>query len=214
MMPLLLNISLFLLISYLIGAIPFGFIVGKLVKKIDVRQHGSGNIGATNVMRVLGVKLGLLVLLLDIFKGFFAVYIARYMGYIVDDWWFLVMGFTCILGHIYTVFLGFKGGKGVATACGVTMALMPMPFLAALFVFIIIVAFTRFVSLGSISAAIMLSFTITMQYIISSNEYSYKYIYYMIFSYILTLFIILKHKANISRLIKGTENKLSFKKKN
>ncbi len=208
-----LSISLILILSYLIGSIPFGFLIGKWFKKIDIREHGSGNIGATNVLRVLGTKLGLLVMLLDILKGVLVVKIALNFQYTMDDWFLLINGFAGIIGHIFTVFLGFKGGKGVATACGVSMALMPLPFVSALFIFILVVSVTRYVSLGSISASIMLAISITVQYLVSQSEYRFNYLYYIAFTYFLAGFIIYKHIPNLKRLIKGTENKLSFKKK-
>lgn len=206
MMYLLLSISI--IVSYLIGSIPFAYIYGKVFKGIDIRNYGSGNVGATNVLRILGTKAGVIVLLLDIFKGFLPVFIVmNFTNWsLYFPWLPVLVGISSILGHTFTLFLAFKGGKGVASTAGVFLALDPISFIAALFLFIIVVAFSKYVSLGSIFASLFLLVT---QYMIFDK--SNPYIFY--FTLLISLFIIYKHKSNIVRLIKGNENKISFKKK-
>ena len=208
-MTLLLSISL--IIVYLIGSIPFAYIYAKVFRKIDIREHGSGNVGATNVVRVLGTKAGVIVLLLDMLKGFVPVLIFTHcIGWTKDIQWVPVLiGIFAILGHTFTVFLSFKGGKGVATSAGVFLALSPYAVIGTLLLFAIIVWISKYVSLGSMVAALFLVLVQTFMYY---QGYSNPYI--LAFALILAFFIIYKHKSNISRLIKGTENKLSFKKKN
>ncbi len=212
MILLILYISLSIIISYLIGSLPTAYLVGKYFKKIDIRQHGSGNVGATNALRVLGTKLGILVLLVDVFKGVLAIWVAHYMQRSLGEWFVVTAGLSAILGHMYTVFLGFKGGKGVATATGVCAAIMPLPFWTALFIFIVVVFLTKYVSLGSILAAIMLTIIKYIEFRFNGTDY-YEYdLTHLIFAVVITVFIIYKHIPNIKRLFKGTENKISFKK--
>ena len=215
-------IGICLLISYLSGSIPFAFIYGKVIKGIDIRQHGSGNIGATNVLRVFGTIPGIIVLLLDILKGFLPVYLFKLLIILPSEYSYvpIAMGLCAILGHTFTVFLSFKGGKGVATAAGVCLALMPLFLLGALLIFIITVSFTRYVSAGSILASLCLLLMEIMSFW-GSNTTIYEYetyssgsdIYRLIFVCILVFFIVYKHKSNIYRLLNGTENKITFKKK-
>ncbi len=204
----LLSISISILVSYLIGSIPFAYIYGKVFKGIDIRNFGSGNIGATNVLRILGTKAGITVMLLDMIKGFIPVFLVLevFQWNLQFSWLPVVIGISAIIGHTFTIFLLFKGGKGVATAAGVFLALSPLVFLVALCLFILIVAFTKYVSLGSIFASLFLLVTHLISY-----DPNNPFVLY--FTVIVTFFIILKHKSNISRLIKGTENKISFKKK-
>lgn len=212
MMSLILSTSLLILLSYLIGSIPTAYLFGKLFKKIDIRQHGSGNVGATNAFRILGAKLGILVLFIDIFKGFASIMIAQSLYVNQGEWFFVLAGFMAIIGHIYTVFLGFKGGKGVATAAGVCAAIIPLPFFAALFCFIVILFLTRYVSLSSLIAASVLLISQIIAFHFTLEEIFFRDLYRLVFVIIIVLFIVIKHIPNIKRLIKGTENKLVFKK--
>lgn len=205
--------GILLVISYLLGGIPTSYIFGKIFKKIDIRNFGSGNVGATNALRVLGVKMGVTTLILDIGKGFIAVYFSKLImqekGIEQIELFLIFIGMTAILGHIFSIYLGFKGGKGVATSAGVFLALIPIPFLIAFLIFFVIVAISKYVSLGSILAAITL---VVGELIINfQNGFSQKG--YLIFTIIIALFIIIKHKSNIKRLIAGNENKISFKGK-
>ena len=199
-----------LVISYIIGSIPTAIIAGKWLKKIDIRKHGSGNAGATNVFRTLGWKAGITVLLIDMFKGFIPVYWIAGMFHQNPDtliYFQLLAGICAILGHIWTIFAGFKGGKGVGTSAGVFLGLAPLALGIALLVFVIIVWLTRYVSLGSILAALTLLIILLLQ----------KFVLNMfvpdILLYVCTVIVILiwvAHKENIKRLLKGDENKLKF----
>ena len=195
--------------AYILGSIPSGFILGKVLKKIDIRNYGSGNVGATNVFRVLGWKLGLTAFVFDMLKGLVSVIVARsfFPGY---TYLILASGITAIFGHIFSLFLKFKGGKGVATSAGVFIALTPLASVIAIFVFIVTVIITRYVSAGSILASAAL---FTSQLIITINNGSGK-IEYLVIIFIVAFFIIYKHKSNITRLMNGTENRFTFSKKN
>lgn len=203
------NIIIALFAAYILGSIPTSYIMGKLIKGIDIRDFGSGNVGATNALRILGTKVGVFTLIIDIGKGFLAVNIARIIIEDPTDLIMILTGLFAILGHIFTIFLKFKGGKGVAASAGVFIALVPVPIAIALFVFIITVWLSKFVSLGSILAA----FTLFISELIINIRNSFTKIEILIFTFIITLFIIIRHKANIQRLINGNENKISFKKK-
>ena len=203
---------IYLLAAYIIGSLPTAIIAGRLLKGIDIRKHGSGNAGATNVFRVLGWKPGIIVLLIDMFKGFVVVF---YLSSIVPgnamDYSIVQVsgGLVSIFGHIFTIFAKFKGGKGVGTAAGVFLGLEPLPVLICLAVFIGIVWITRYVSLGSIIASIILPLTILLQsYILAKPATQAN----LIISLILMIIIIITHHSNIIRLMRGRENKLSFGK--
>jgi glycerol-3-phosphate acyltransferase PlsY len=198
-------LSISVVITYLCGSIPFAYIYGKLFKKVDIREFGSGNIGATNVLRTFGFKAGLLVLLFDILKGFLPVFI--FLNIIDFQWISVVLAFCAIMGHTYTCFLRFKGGKGVATAAGVMFAIQPLICFLAIIVFALILYITRYVSVGSISAAFFLILTNIFSLYSEGNN-----IYEIIFCVLLGLFIIYKHKENIKRLINKNENKFLIKK--
>jgi len=202
------NFIISIVAAYLLGSIPFSYIFGKL-QGIDIRQHGSGNVGATNALRVLGTKIGVITLLLDMGKGFVAVQLARILMPGVFEGYYVIIALVAITGHIFTLFLGFKGGKGVATSAGVFINLLPLPCLLTLLVFVIVVTVSKYVSLGSITAALFLFIYILIENIRSSfGEW-----YYLGVVTLVAGFIIIRHRANISRLLSGTENKLSFKKK-
>lgn len=196
--------------SYVIGSIPTAIIAGKWLKKIDIREHGSGNAGATNVFRTLGWKAAITVLLIDMFKGFVPVFwLASYIHQNLDSliYFQLLAGVCAILGHIWTMFAGFKGGKGVGTAAGVFLGLAPVALSLALLLFVIVVWLTRYVSLGSILAASTLLIVLLVQkYIL--NDYIPDILLYV--AIVIVVLIWLAHKDNIKRLIKGEENKLKF----
>ncbi|MEI8290149.1 MAG: glycerol-3-phosphate 1-O-acyltransferase PlsY [Verrucomicrobiota bacterium] len=203
--------------AYLLGSIPFGYLMAK-AKGIDIRSVGSGNIGATNAMRVLGKPAGIFVLLLDAAKGFTACVLALiYFEFCVpgpdhfdDAYWVLsgrlmiIAGIFAVLGHNYTCWLRFKGGKGIATTAGVYLALAPWALLVGVVIFILALLLTRYVSVGSIAAAVALPATV---WIMAPQN-----IFLGIVTTALGVLAIYKHKSNIQRLMAGTENRLGQKK--
>jgi len=193
--------SIILLIAaYLIGSIPTAYLVVKLIKGVDIRTVGSGNVGATNAGRVLEFYGFLLVFIIDMLKGFLPVYLTKlFFG---DTLFLYIVALCTILGHTFTIFLNFKGGKGVATGVGVYLALSPLNLLYAFIAFILMVGIFRMVSLGSIVGAIVLSATMWL------GEQS---IILKIFTTLLAIFVIYKHKENIKRIINGTEKKIGEK---
>ena len=191
-----------IVIGYLIGAIPTGYIVTKYIKDIDLRSMGSGNVGATNVTRALGFKMGLFVAVLDVLKGFVAVLLAQIIlpantpiNYI------FIIGLAAIIGHNWSVFLGFSGGKGVATTLGVVLKLLPISFFIFVFIWIALTVLTRYVSLGSILGAISIPVS---SFVLNYNSN------YIIYTSILALSIILTHHENIKRLLQGRENRMNW----
>lgn len=192
-------ISVVLIIfAYLIGSIPVGVILGK-VKGIDPRKTGSGNIGATNVMRAGGKILGIITLLGDAAKGLIPVAIAAALG--MDVLVIAIAGLAAFLGHVFPVFLRFKGGKGVATALGVYIAIRPLVILGAFVVFIIVFLIWRYISLASIVGAVVVP--IGLYLVKAPREF-------IVMAGLIGIIVIIRHKENITRLIKGTESKLSF----
>jgi len=200
-----------IIIAYMLGSICSGFILGKILRNIDLRDCGSRNIGATNTLRVLGIIPGIISLAFDITKGYVAVEIGRIiLNYNTNtklEIYLVFIGIAVILGHIFPIFLKFKGGKGVATAAGVFLNISIMPLFIALIIFIIVVAITRYVSLGSLSSAIALLIT---QFIYTLKNV--RELPYFILSAIVVTFIFVKHIPNIKRLRKGTESKIKFSK--
>ena len=195
------KIALIIISCYLLGSIPFGYIVGKLFKKVDIREFGSGNIGATNVFRILGPPLASLVLIGDIGKGIFSIYLVQYLN--IDNLLILtIAGLAVICGHDWSLFLGFKGGKGMATTFGVVFALNPTISILALIIWGVVVITTRYVSLSSIFAVISI-FIFTILF-----KQPYEYI---IFSAIIMILGIFKHKENIERLKSKKERKIGEK---
>lgn len=195
---------LLLILCYLIGAIPFGYLLVKLKTGEDVRAEGSGNIGATNVLRTQGRVLGIVTLVLDALKGFGAVWA---MAKVTEDSfvsliWVSAAALAVMLGHIYPVFLGFKGGKAVATFIGAFAYLTPWPLLAVLIVFVIVVAATRYISLGSVVAAASFPFGVWL--------IAHPAPVVLTASLIAAAIIVYKHKDNIGRLRSGTENVFIF----
>ena len=198
-----------LILSYLTGSIPTSIIVSRIAKNIDIREHGSGNAGATNVYRILGWKYALIVLSLDIFKAWLptAIYATKiFLSTSIPDIGFIqiLCGFSAVLGHTYPIFAGFKGGKGVGSLIGVLLALFPFAFPLCLIVAIFVVVTTGYVSLGSIFAAISLPIIILILPglgIITPN------LSLVIFSLLVPWFVIFTHRSNISRIRNGTENR-------
>ena len=192
---------LLIIAAYFIGANPFAYIKVKLVKNIDIRTVGSGNAGATNAARVLGKWGFISVFILDALKGFLPVFISYYLyGETVIT---LVVAAVVVLGHTYTVFLGFKGGKGVATGAGVFLALAPIEIGIALIVFIIVFLATKMVSAGSILGSLALLISVC----IMSSWFALK-----VLTAVIVFFVIFKHRSNIVRILKGEENRFVKKK--
>jgi len=212
-----------IILSYLIGSIPTSLIISRAAKGIDIREHGSGNAGGTNVMRVLGWKHGLLVILLDAFKGVLAVIIVARLHYgsmpfenatPFDDFTLvqIIAGISAVIGHIWTVFAGFKGGKGIATALGMLLMIVTVDMLIAIGVFILVVTFSRYVSLGSLAAAVAVPLTlIVRENVFNVDIPSYNTL--LPFLIFVSLLVIFTHRKNVIRLLNGSENKISFSKK-
>lgn len=184
-----------LILSYLIGSISFALVIGKVFYKKDIREYGSGNLGATNAYRVLGIKAGIIVAIADILKGTFACLLPILLGATISP---IICGLLAILGHIFSVFAKFKGGKAVATATGVFLFLTPLGVLAGFTSFVLTLIFTKYVSLSSILACITL--------FIYSIIFEEKII--IALSLLISASIIVLHRQNIKRLISGTENKI------
>jgi len=201
-----LTILAVLFLSYLAGSFPTSIIVSRLIKGIDIRDHGSGNAGATNVYRIVGWKAALIVVVVDVGKGVLATVLISQLriGSIPDiapSLFRIFAGVSAIIGHSYPIFAGFRGGKGVATGAGMVMGLYPLIFLICLGVFVIIVIFTGTVSLASMMAAITLPVSV---YLLQGNTDQPL----LIFSLVIPFFIIYTHRENVSRLIKGEEKSL------
>jgi len=201
-----LSLSVILILSYLVGSIPTAIIVGKITQKIDIRQYGSGNAGGTNAFRVLGWKAGLFVSLFDVAKGTFATAVIsqiRFDAPIVNPTLIMILAGLCaILGHTFTIFAGFKGGKGVAAGAGMLIALYPIAFGICLLIFVLVLLSTGLVSVSSISAAVSLPIVLWIlnQFPAFNIETAL-----LIFSLIIPAFIIFTHRSNIARLLKGEE---------
>ncbi len=199
-------------ISYLIGSIPTGIIAGKLFRGIDIRNYGSRNPGATNTVRVLGKKIGITVGLIDIFKGFFTVFFLTML--VPSDAWTseeirkIAAGFAAVAGHMWTVFAGFRGGKGVGTSFGVFLGLTPLPTIVAFFVWCILTFGTGYVSLGSVTGAIVLPVAIIVEGLVKGH----LSIPLTVIALLLGILVIVRHRTNISRLLKGEENRFSIRR--
>lgn len=205
-------------LAYLIGSIPFSFLVVKLVAGKDVREHGSQNVGATNVARTAGKVPGIVALLLDIGKGYAVVALARLLV-MRSDWpfetgmmpwqsremWVALAGLIGVIGHMFPIWLHFHGGKGVATATGVFLALDPIVIAGAILVFAIVLVASRYVSLASIISAA--SIPILFRYLSRGAPF-----WHIVISIGIAIAVILKHHSNIARLVAGTERKLGQRK--
>ncbi len=194
------NYIILALVGYLIGSIQVPIIAGKLLRKIDIREHGSGNAGSTNVARVLGVKVAICVFILDICKGVVPFLVARYF---LGEEVALVLGLGTVLGHNFPVFMNFKGGKGVAISLGIMAAYNIYLGLAIIVVAVTLISITKYVSLASVTCAIMAFIFIWVSDVTLIEQ--------LVVTALATL-LIYQHRGNIKRLIKGKENKLTFKK--
>lgn len=216
-------LAIIIILSYLVGSIPTSIIISKAARGIDIRNHGSGNAGGTNVMRVLGWKFGILVIMLDALKGAIAVIIiARlFFGPLpfenispFDDFTLvqIIAGLAAVVGHIWTVFASFRGGKGIATALGMLIMLVTVEMLIAIGVFTLVVLISRYVSLGSIIAAISVPSTLFIrENLLHINIPGYSTLFPFIIA--VSALVIFTHRKNLVRLINGNENKISFRKK-
>jgi glycerol-3-phosphate acyltransferase PlsY len=213
-------VSIIIVLSYLLGSIPTAVWIGKLFYGVDIREHGSGNAGATNTFRVLGWKSGVIVSLIDIFKGFVAAHYISQLGFVlggipmyafeiwnIDIFMRVVAGLFAVVGHMYPLYARFKGGKGVITAAGMLFGIEPISISLALTVFFIVLLTSRYVSLASIVASFSYPlFLLFMRYGLGMSELDGSL---MVFSSAVALGIILKHSANIRRLVNGTENRIN-----
>ena len=200
-MPPYLTIFTTLAAAYVVGATPFGYMAGKM-KGIDIRDHGSGNIGATNVIRVLGKKIGIPVFILDVLKGLLPVLVTYWVGR--DQYCQIAAAMGAVLGHNYTFYLGYKGGKGIATSAGALFGLVWLPALIAVITWIITFYATRFVAVASIAAAVILPIATVWQTGLSP---------YFYFTVALAILAIWRHRSNIQRLRAGTENRFTRRSK-
>lgn len=200
-------------IAYLLGSISFSVIISKKMAGFDVREKGSGNAGTTNVLRSVGKKAAVITLILDVLKGILAVLVAYIAGNIVKEGvdkalLIQIAGLLVIVGHTFPIFFGFKGGKGIATALGVLLITNWNIGLICLVFALVLMALTKMVSLGSISAAILFPVLILFMphtaYLVDGN--------YIIYSILIAVLVVFNHRANVKRLLSGTENKLDFKK--
>lgn len=193
--------ALSVIIAYLVGSISFSYLFGRLFKGIDIRKHGSGNAGATNTLRVLGVGPAITVLALDVAKGILAVWVPVWFGQ--DNLWLQAgCGIAAIAGHNWPIYFGFKGGKGIATTIGVMATLAFLPSLIAGIIAILAIVLTRFVSLGSLLFTGLLPFCLL---------FMGKPMEIVIVSVLVALFSFVRHRSNIVRLVRGQENKIGSK---
>lgn len=217
-------LGIIIILSYLVGSIPTSIIVSKLSRGIDIRNYGSGNAGGTNVMRILGWKHGVFVILLDALKGVLAVIVVARLHHGAvpfenatpfDDFTLvqIIAGIAAVIGHIWTVFAGFRGGKGIATALGMLLMIVTVDMLVAVGIFIIVVTLSRYVSLGSIIAALSVPLTL----IVRENLFHVDvpgYNTLLPFVIITSLLVVYTHRKNVVRLLNGSETRISFSKKN
>jgi len=194
--------------GYLSGALPWGLWLGRWFRHVDVREHGSKNLGATNVYRVLGPRLGIATLLLDVMKGALPVWLVpalpqmdRFPG--GQEWCAVTVGLAAVAGHVWTCFAGFKGGKGVATTAGVLLALAPVAFAVFLAVFVVTLALSRYVSLGSVLGS--LAFVVALGLLDGTRNPIFA------LGGLLATLVILRHRENLKRLARGEERRFSFR---
>ncbi len=210
-------VTIVAILSYLVGSIPTAIIVARAVKGIDIRQHGSGNAGGTNVIRVLGWKAGVFVIVCDMAKGLFATMIVARLMFVLpieslppfDEFAVvqILAGCVAMLGHIWTLFAGFKGGKGIATAGGMLIGIAPIEVGVSLGVFMVVFLISHYVSLGSLSAATTFPLTMFLrENVFMVDIQSYHTLIW--FSVGISMMIIYTHRANIQRLARGTENRM------
>lgn len=200
------------ILAYLIGSVPTSVWIGRIFYHVDIRTMGSGNAGATNTIRVLGYKAGIPVLIFDVFKGWLAVYIANFFW--TDTGQFpdfidlkIILAITAVMGHIFPVYVGFKGGKGIATLLGIGIALYPLGALIAVLIFVTTLIITGYVSVSSITASI--TFPIIEIFILGHNEF----VSLIMLAIAVAVFVPITHRKNIKRLIKGEESKFVIRHK-
>ena len=189
-----------LILAYIIGSIPFALIVGKKIGGIDVRNYGSGNLGGTNAFRILGWKVGVLVIVADILKGMLATYLGLRLG---GETLGILAGIAAAVGHCYPLFANFKGGKGVAVGAGIFLIVAPKVILLAAVMFLLTLFIFRYVSLSSIVGALtvgLLTFVYDQSLFLTT------------LSWLLVIFVIYRHRSNIKRILNGTENKVGYKR--
>lgn len=191
------TIIILLVLSYLLGSTPFSLLIGLWFYKIDLRQHGSGNIGTTNTFRILGKKAGIVVLLLDMFKGALPVVAAMLLNV---DMHIFIPGLVAAIGHVYSIFLKFRGGKAVATSAGAVLAYNPLLFIMLLAAFLITLKLSKYVSLSSIVSAVLF-FVLSL---------AFRDPLLIAFSFIIAVVIVVRHISNIKRIMDGTESKITF----
>ena len=192
---------LILFLGYLFGSFPSGYLAGRITKGVDIRSLGSGSTGATNVLRHIGKRAAIAVFLIDVFKGVLSILLAKY--FLLNDSWQVAIGLSTLIGHIWPVWLNWRGGKAVATGLGIFLGLSWQVGLATLGIFILMIALFRIVSLASISAAL----TLPLIMFLSFQESSVS-IPYLIVSLLAMTLVIWRHRENIARLIKGKEPKI------
>ena len=204
------------IVAYLIGSVSFSVIISKKMAGFDIREKGSGNAGTTNMLRSVGKKAAVITLICDILKGVVSILIAVLAGKIIKnlDNALLVQlaGIFVIIGHTFPVFFKFKGGKGIATALGVLLMINWQIGLICLIFALVLMALTKMVSVGSIAAAILFPILVAFidqNYIVQTSNSNWSY---LVFSIIVALLVIFNHRANVQRILNGTENRLSFKK--
>lgn len=196
--------------SYLIGAIPASYVAGRMAKGIDLREHGSGNLGATNTFRVLGARVAAPVMVFDILKGTFPV-VAFSRWDNSGDWrWELAYGLAAIVGHVFSIYMRFKGGKGVATSAGVFGALAPVPLLIAFGVWLAVLKGMRMVSAASILAAVTLA--ILLWVLPSAGDAADPRTEVRVLGLVIAAFVVFAHRGNVERILKGTEPRFGAKK--
>ncbi|CAA9367137.1 MAG: Acyl-phosphate:glycerol-3-phosphate O-acyltransferase PlsY (EC [uncultured Gemmatimonadetes bacterium] len=197
--------ALLVVAAYLIGAIPASYIAGRMAKGIDLREHGSGNLGATNTFRVLGAKVAAPVVIFDILKGTFPVVaFSRWDG--SADWrWELAYGAAAIIGHVFPVYMRFRGGKGVATSAGVFLALAPEAVGLGLLTWLVVIKLTRMVSAGSIAAGVVVGVLLGLN--VPAERLEVR-----ILGGLIVAFIIFAHRANVGRILRGEEHRFGMKK--
>ncbi len=202
------NIALLVVLAYLIGSLPTAVLVSKYLYGIDIREHGSGNAGATNTFRILGAKAGVGVMLVDMLKGFFAVKLVYFSHLTAEPYVNLevFLGLAAVLGHIFPIWADFRGGKGIATLFGMILAIQPLVAVSLVAVFVFMLFITRYVSLSSISASI--AFPLLILFIFREPELSYR-----LFAIATACLVVLTHYKNIGRLIHGNESKVAMFRK-
>ena len=192
---------LILFLGYLLGSFPSGYLAGKIAKGIDIRSLGSGSTGATNVLRHIGKRAAITVFLLDVFKGVISILLAKY--FLLNDSWQVAIGLSTLIGHIWPVWLNWRGGKAVATGLGIFLGLSWQVGLATLGVFILMITLFRIVSLASVSAALALPFIMFISFKTSSISLPF-----LVISLLAMTLVIWRHRENILRLMKGKEPKI------